>query len=291
MNKNKAYPLYLALGAVLLYGVLYLLPGLMGIAYSFTDWSSYNSELHFVGMENFFQIFSGNSEYLRYIINTIHFTFSTVLLKTVFGLLFAVILTKKMRGCNAYRAILFMPSVLSLLVTGLVFKSILNPTTGLLNSFLRSCGMNILARKWLVDPKIAFSSVIAVDVWRGVGYIMCIIIAGLQSISDVFYEAATIDGANEWQSFHYVTLPMLMPSLTVTTVLNLIYGLKVFDIVYVLTNGGPGRVTEVLYTAVFREFSQGKYALSTSMSSIMFIFMVFVGYFVIRLMSREEVSL
>jgi len=288
VNKNKIYPIYLALGAVILYGALYLAPGLMGIGYTFTDWSSYSREIHFVGFENIQKILSGDNEYLRYILNTLRFTFSTVLLKTALGLFFAVMLVREMRGRKVYRAILFLPSVLSLLVTGLVFKSILNPSTGLLNGFLRASGLDFLARKWLVDPSIAFSSVIAVDVWRGAGYIMCIIIAGLQSISRDYYEAALIDGASAWQSFRYVTVPMLMPTLTVTTVLNLIYGLKVFDIVYVLTNGGPGRVTEVLYTSVFREFSQGKYALSTAMASIMFVVMVLVGYFVIRLMSREE---
>jgi raffinose/stachyose/melibiose transport system permease protein len=290
VKKDKVYPLYLAFGALILYGTLYLAPGLMGIGYTFTDWSSYSKELHFVGFENIRKILSSDSEYLKYIVNTLRFTFFTVFLKTAFGLLFATMLVQDMRGRDVYRATLFMPAVLSLLVTGLVFKSILNPSTGLLNGSLRAGGLDFLARKWLVDPSIAFSSIIAVDVWRGTGYIMCIIIAGLQSISHDYYEAAIIDGANAWQTFRFVTMPMLMPALTVTTVLNMIYGLKVFDVVYVLTNGGPGRVTEVLYTSVFREFSQGKYALSTAMASLMFVVMIVVGYFVIRVMNREETA-
>lgn len=290
MNKKRVYPVYLAMGAVALYGVLYLIPGLIGIGYSFTDWSSYSKELNFVGFDNFAKIFSADNEYLLYIGNTLKFTFLTVVLKTVLGLAFALLLVKKIVARDFHRAVLFMPSVLSLLVTGLVFKSIFNPETGLLNSFLRSTGLDFMAQKWLVDPATAFGSIIGVDVWRGTGYIMCIIIAGLQSIPEMYYEAAKIDGAHSFQRFWHVTLPMLMPTLMVTTVLNMLYGLKVFDIVFVLTNGGPGRITEVLYTSVFREFSQGKYALSTAMSSIMFVVMVIAGYFIIRMMSREEVD-
>jgi raffinose/stachyose/melibiose transport system permease protein len=290
MNKNKIYPVYLAMGALILYGALYLIPGVIGIGYSFTDWSSYSKKLNFVGLVNFEKIFSADNEYLFYIYNTLKFTFFTVTLKTVLGLAFAIILVKQIFARNFHRAVLFMPSVLSLLVTGLVFKSIFNPETGLLNSLLNSIGLDYMAQKWLVDPVTAFGSIIGVDVWRGAGYIMCIMIAGLQSIPDVYYEAANIDGTNSLQSFWYVTLPMLLPTLMVTTVLNMLYGLKVFDIVFVLTNGGPGRVTEVLYTSVFREFSQGKYALSTAMSSLMFVVMVVVGYFIIRMMSREDVS-
>ena len=127
-----------------------------------------------------------------------------------------------------------------------------------------------MALKWLTDSKIAFNSVMAVDIWKGMGYIMTILIAGIMSISPVYYEAARIDGGNAWQC------------------LNVIYGLKVFDIIYALTNGGPGHATEVLYTSVFKEFSLGRYAVGTTLSSVMAVFMVSVGYFMIRHMVRED---
>jgi len=122
------------------------------------------------------------------------------------------------------------------------------------------------------------------------GYIMTIFIAGLMSISPAYYEAADIDGAGGWQKFRWITLPMLMPALTVVTVLNVIYGLRVFDIVYALTNGGPGYATEVLYTGIFKEFGYGKFAMGTTLSTIMFVVMVIVGYFLIRSMNRNEVE-
>lgn len=183
-----------------------------------------------------------------------------------------------------------MPSVLSTLIIGMIFKSILDPADGLLNTFLRSVGLGFLAGKWLVTSKLAFGSVMAVDIWRGTGYIMTILIAGILSISGTYYEAASIDGANGFQKFRYITLPLLLPTLATTTVLNVIYGLKVFDMIYALTNGGPGKTTtEVLYTAVFKKFGTGQYAVGTALSSVMFIFMVIIGFFMIKIMTKNEV--
>ena len=125
---------------------------------------------------------------------------------------------------------------------------------------------------------------------NGVGYIMTILIAGIMSISTEYYEAAAIDGASAWQKFRYITLPLLMPTLATTTVLNVIYGMKVFDMVYALTNGGPGKATtEVLYTAVFKRFGTGQYAIGTALSTVMFIVMMLTGIFMIRIMTKEEI--
>ena len=288
--KKNIYPFYFVFGALGLYLMLFVIPGITGIFYAFTDWSSYSREINFIGLENFKTVFSANEHYMSYILNTLKFTGVTVIAKTALGLLFALLLNEGIKGKDFHRAILFMPAILSVLITGLIFKSILNPATGLLNEFLRFIGLGILEQQWLTNVKIALYSVMGVDTWKGVGYIMTIILAGLQSIPKSYYEASEIDGANSWGKLRYITLPMLMPTITVTTVLNLLHGLKVFDIIYVLTNGGPGYVTEVMYTAVFKEFSLGKYGLGTAVSSVLFIFMVVVGYFVIRLMSREEVD-
>ncbi len=117
-------------------------------------------------------------------------------------------------------------------------------------------------------------SVIAVDVWRGVGYIMVILIAGLLAIPRNYYEAASIDGASASSQFRHITLPLIRPVLAVTTVLNLLYGLKVFDIVFVLTSGGPGRATETVYTMVFEDFSKGRWGLATALSTLLLLVMV-----------------
>lgn len=290
MKKSKVYPCYFALGALVIYSVLFVLPGLIGVGYSFTDWSAYSDELHFVGFENFKTVFSADEDYMKIITNTLSFTFFTTVIKNVLGLILAILLTKSIKLLNMHRCIVFMPSVLSTLIIGMIFKSILDPKSGFLNTFLRSIGLDALAMKWLVTSELAFGSVMAVDIWRGVGYIMTILIAGILSISSDYYEAASIDGANGWQGFWYITFPLLLPTLATTTVLNVIYGLKVFDMVYALTNGGPGKATtEVLYTAVFKKFGTGQYAVGTALSSVMFIIMIIVGSYMIHIMTKNEV--
>jgi raffinose/stachyose/melibiose transport system permease protein len=288
--KHQAYPFYFAGGALLLYLLFYVLPSVMGIYYAFTDWNSYNAEVNFVGLENFRTIFSsqGTQNYLHFIRNTVIFTVATIVLKTVIALGLALLLTWGIkRLAYFHRVVMYLPAVLPMLVVSLVFKSILNPATGLLNTSLRAVGLDFLAQRWLVDVHWALPSVIGVDTWRGAGYIMVILIAGLQAIPREYYEAAAIDGAGGWSAFWRITLPLLMPVLTVTTVLNLLYGLKVFDIVFVLTNGGPGRATDTVYTAIFEEFSKGRYGIATTLSTILFLIMIVLGYFVIRLMHRE----
>lgn len=291
MNKNKTYPLWFAAGALILYSVLFVIPGIIGIGYSFTDWSSYTDELHFVGLANFKTIFSADENYIKIITNTLSFTVVTTVLKNVLGLAMAVLLTKKIKALNFHRGIMFMPNVLSTLIIGMIFSSILNPSKGILNVFLRSIHFDFLAKQWLTKSEYAFGTVMAVDIWRGVGYIATVLIAGIMSISSDYYEAAEVDGANGWQKFKSVTLPLLLPTLATTTVLNVIYGLKVFDMIYALTNGGPGKATtEVLYTAVFKKFGTGQYAVGTALSSVMFVFMVIIGFFMIRIMTKDEVQ-
>lgn len=290
MNKNKTYPFYFALGALIIYSVLYVLPSIIGIGYSFTDWSAYSDKLSFVGLENFKTVLSTDENYTKIIGNTLLFTLITTILKNLIGLILAILMTKSIKLLNMHRGIMFMPNVLSTLIVGMIFKSILDPQKGLLNTSLKAMGLDFLAKKWLVTSELAFGSVMAVDIWRGVGYIMTILIAGILSISSDYYEAAAIDGATGWQKFKYITLPLLLPTLATTTVLNVIYGLKVFDMIYALTNGGPGKATtEVLYTAVFKKFGTGQYAVGTALSSVMFVIMLIVGLYMIRVMTRNEV--
>jgi len=287
--RNKIYPFYFVVGALVLYLLFFVLPSVMGFFYAFTDWNSYSSEVNYVGLQNFELIFSSSQGYLHYISNTIIFTITTIIVKTVIALGLAVLLTQGLkRLAPLHRMMMYLPAVLPMLAVSLIFKSILNPATGLLNTSLRGIGLDFLAQKWLVDPLLAMPSVIAVDTWKGVGYIMVILIAGIETIPNEYYEAAAIDGASGWKSFRHITLPLLMPVLTVTTVLNLLYGLKVFDIIFVLTNGGPGRVTDTVYTVIFDEFSKGRYGVATALSSLLFLAMIGLGYFVIRLMHREE---
>jgi raffinose/stachyose/melibiose transport system permease protein len=285
---NKAYPFYFVSGALVLYTLFFVLPSLLGFFYAFTDWNSYSAAVNYVGLDNFALIFSADQGYLHYIANTLIFTFVTIVLKTGLALGLAVLLTQGVRRlAYLHRVVVYLPAVLPMLAVSLIFKSILNPAVGLLNTVLRDVGLGFLAQKWLVDVSWAMPSVIGVDTWKGVGYIMVILIAGIQAIPREYYEAAAIDGASGGQSFRHLTLPLLMPVLAVTTVLNLLYGLKVFDIIFVLTNGGPGHATDTVYTVIFDEFSKGRYGVATALSSLLFLVMIGLGYFVIRVMHRD----
>ena len=291
MNRKKVYPWWFSLPAAVIFFLLCLLPGILGICYSFTDWNNFTDDIHFIGFENYTRIFAGHSEYLGYILNTVVFTAVTTIAKTVVGMLLALLLTRpfiKLR--NVHRMIIFSPQVISYLVVGLVFQSMLHPTTGFVNNFLRSIGLGALAQNWLTDLHYVYPSVMGVDTWKGMGYIMMVIIAGLMSISPDYYEAASIDGATFWQQFRRITLPLLKPVIINVTVLNVTYGLRVFDMIYSLTNGGPGNATGVINTAVYKEFSRGDYAMGTTLSSVLFYIMLILLYFIIRSMENKEVE-
>lgn len=291
MNRKKLYPWYFAAGAALVYFLLCFLPGVLGIGYSFTDWNNFTDEINFVGLTNYKQIFEGNSEYGKYIFNTVVFTIVTTTAKTVVGLALALLLTQKFIKCkNFQRMIIFSLQVMSYLVVGLVFKSMLHPTTGFLNNFLRSIGLDALAKNWLTDLNLVFPTVMTVDTWKGMGYIMVVVIAGLLSIAPEYYEAASIDGASFFQKFRCITLPLLKPVLVNVTVLNVTYGLRVFDMIYSLTNGGPGNATGVINTAVYKEFSKGNLAMGTTLSSVLFFLMLALLYFIIKSMENKEVE-
>lgn len=287
MNYKKIYPSYFVLIPIILYFIFFITPSFMGLALSFTDWNAVNDEIHFIGLSHFAEIFS-NKRYLLVIGNTLIFAVTTTIFKNLIGLSMALALNKGFKTRNFLRTIFFFPVMLSPLILGLVFKSIFNPEFGVINEFLGAIGMEALQNDWLGNTKTALGAVIIVEVWRLVGQNMVIYIAGLQGISEDYLEAADIDGATGFQKLRYIILPQLMPSITINLILNLIAGLKVFDLVFVLTNGGPARTTEVLNTVIFKEYSSGRYGFSTALGFVMFVFTCIVAFSVLRAMTKEE---
>lgn len=287
MNHKKIYPSYFILLPLILYLTFFIVPSAMGLALSFTDWNAMNDEIHFVGISHFKEIFT-NERYLLVIVNTIIFAIATTILKNILGLGMALTLNKQFKTRNFLRTIFFFPVMLSPLIIGLVFKSIYNPNTGIVNAVLGVLGLNGLQHDWLGDIKTALAAVVIVEVWRLVGQNMVIYIAGLQAIADDYLEAADIDGATKFQKLRYIIIPQLLPSITINLILNLIAGLKVFDLVFVLTNGGPARATEVLNTVIYKEYSSGRYGFSTALGMIMFVFTCLVAFSVLKAMTKEE---
>lgn len=290
MNKRQIYPVYFLSGALAVYFVLLFLPSLIGIYYAFTDWNSFDPAIRFVGLANFQKIFAQDEFYGFYILNTLKFTVFTTILKTVIGLGAALLLLREVKGVHFHRMVMFAPQVLSFVIVGLIFRSLLNPGEGFVNETLRAVGLSSWAQNWLGDTFWAFKAVIAVDTWKGAGYLMVLFIAGLKSIPRTYYEAAQLDGASPLQQLVKVTLPLLMPVIMVALVLNITYGLRVFDTIYVLTNGGPGFATGVINTIVFKEFSKGTYGVGSALSTLLFGFVSAICYFLIKALTRKEVE-
>ena len=252
MNKKKIYPQWFLILPLALYIIFFLLPSIMGVAYSFTDWNSRSvlNGIHFVGLDNFKEIFTSNKDYLSGIGNTLKFTIISNIVKLIPALLIAIMLQEGLKGKGLYRTLLYLPSILPFVIIGLVFKSILNYNNGLLNAILDGLHLGILKQKWLSDLGVVWKSIYGVDAWRGIGYVMTIFLAGLNTIPRSYYEAAEIDGANFWQRLRYVTLPMLSGAIMINLVFGITYGLKVFDIVYMMiekTNPAIRSCETILY--------------------------------------------
>ena len=291
MNKKKVYPYWFLIIPLALYGVFFLLPSILGVFYSLTDWNARSmGEVNFVGLKNYIEIFTSDKNYLSGIGHTLMFTIVSNIVKLVPALFLAIMLQEGLKGKNFYRTIPYLPSILPFVIIGITFKSVLNYDNGLLNNFLDMVHLGFLKQKWLSDLNIVWGSVIGVDAWRGIGYVMTIFIAGLGAIPKTYYEAAQIDGANFWQRLKSITLPMLTGSIMINLVFGITYGLKVFDIIYVLTNGGPGHATEVVTTYSYQMYADGAYGMSTAFNTILLILTAIAGIFVVKNMSKKEVQ-
>lgn len=292
MKQNRIYPQWYVVFPLILYITFFLMPGLLGLGYSLTDWDvrSAIDGVKFVGFDNYVEIFTSNKNYALGIFNTLRFTLASNVVKLTAALFLAILLQEGVKGKNVYRTIFYLPSILPFVIIGLVFKTVLDYNQGLLNVTFEAMGFDFLKQKWLSDLDMVWKSIIGVDAWRGIGYVMTIFIAGLNTIPQTYYEAANIDGANFWQKLRHVTLPMLTGAIMINLVFGITYGLKVFDIVYVLTNGGPGHHTEVLTTYAFQLYSKGNYAMATAMNTILLIISAFIGVLVVKYMSKKAVQ-
>ena len=166
-------------------------------------------------------------------------------------LLVAVILNAHWKGEILYRTVMFLPVIISLVITGLLWRMIYDGNFGLINGLLTSLGLNAWKHQWLAEPNTVMPAILLVSLWASLGFYMVIFFAGLQSIQPELYEVASIDGANAWQKLISITIPMLVPVTTVVLIINIIGGIKVFDVIYIMTTGGPNHASEVLGTYLY----------------------------------------
>ena len=281
------HPLFIAPGLIIFF-IFFILPVVFGFGFSFTDWNQYLTEINFIGLKNFQEIFEDRVSMLA-LKNTLIFASVTTVGKNVLGLGLALILNTKLRGRTVWRAIYFCPAILSTIVVGLVFSAVLHPT-GLLNDALTFVGLESLTRSWLTDKDIVMFTISAVEIWMYAGFHMAIYLAGLQSIPYDLLEAARIDGASPWQQFRYIIFPLIIPSFNINLIMSLIGGFKVFDMVYVLTNGGPGFASQVVSTMVYEAFGEGRWGYGTALNLVLFVIISFISLVVLNFFRKREVE-
>ena len=227
---------------------------------SFTDWNGMTDTMNFVGLKNYAKLVKDKTFWTA-VVNNIIFFFGTVFVQAAVGFLLAVLLKKKLPGSNVFKAIYFMPIAMATSITTAIFKIIMDPTNGSLNNFLRAIHLDMFAVSWLGDKRYALLSVIIVNIFQWMGFSMITYYAGLMALPDDVYEAAKIDGAGFWRTTVSVTFPMLKGTTNVLLILGIVGSLKTFDIVKLLTAGGPGRSTTVLntylYEKAFKDFNAG----------------------------------
>lgn len=269
--RKSPYPYWFVLPAGLIFVIFFLVPTVTSFYFSLTYWDPF--EARFAGWDNYIQFFS--EPYLvRGTINTLVFAFLTSGLKTVLGLLLAVLLTSGILGQSILRSIVFFPVLVSTVGVGILFKEMMHPTEGILNLMLDGVGLSKIG--FLTDPSLALLSVAAVDVWRGVGLATLIFIAGLATIGQEYYEAARIDGATRWQQFWRVTIPLVRPATTTVIILSLIGGLRLFDLIWAMTGGGPGFSSDVLASVIYKQYQAGFWGLSTAGNVILFLMIALI---------------
>ena len=273
--------------ALAIFSLFELLPLGVGLALSLLAWDG-SAPARFVGLANYLQAM-GDTAYWGALGHNLVYAIGTVCGKLVLGLGLAIVLNQAMPGRAIFRTALFLPVVLSFVVVGLLWSWIYNYDSGLLNTVLRHIGLGVWARDWLGDPRVALAAVIAVDVWKWFGFHMVIFLAGLQSIPDDLYEAAVLDGATRWQSHRWITIPLLVPVTAINLVLAASGAFNVFDVVYVMTQGGPVNATNVAMIEIYREaFQFYRFGYAATLSVMQLIIVSVISLVILRMTHRER---
>lgn len=285
---RRAFPYLMCLPAVILFTLFVILPFVEGCRVSFFKWDGF-SNMKWVGLKNYANVMHDDVFWLA-MKNTFVYAILVTVMKNVIALALAYVLARKFPLRTLFRTGIYMPVTLSYVVIGALWTWIYNPTFGLLNALLKALGLEHLIVGWLSDSRVALYSVVAVDVWKWIGYHMVLYLAGLQAISQDLYEAAALDGANGWQKFVNITIPQLNSTIVVNVLMSLTGAFASnFDIVNILTGGGPMHATEVsltyIMTTAFKYNSMGK---ANAMSMILFLLVFLFGFAQLRIMSRED---
>ncbi len=258
-----------------IYLLVIIVPFFQSFHLSLTDWNGISEHFNFVGLSNYLMVFS-DPAFSNAVIHNFIWVVMYLLLPTSLGLVLAVLLDKKIRGAVFFKSVIYLPMIFSYVIAGMIWTFIYEPRLGIINLALEATGLQQYARAWIADPDTALFSVIVAASWQHTGLCMVLFLAGLQGVRSDLVEAAEIDGCNRAEVFFFVVLPQLKNTTIVVVSLTIINALKSFDIVYIMTRGGPFRSSEVLTTLMYREaFWNYRMGYGSAIANMLF-FMVLV---------------
>ncbi|MBP1913979.1 raffinose/stachyose/melibiose transport system permease protein [Lederbergia galactosidilyticus] len=283
---TSTYSYYFLLPAGIIYFTFFLLPTIMSFFFSMTWWTL--TDWEFIGLENFKTFLSEPSMNIGFK-NTVIYAVVTCGLKIIFGLLIGTFLCTRLRTVGFIRSMVFFPTLLSTIAIGIAFSMMMHPSQGMINTVLSAIG--IVGPDWLGDVRIALLSVALVDVWQGLGIATVIFIAGIMSIPEEYFEALMIDGGNSFQKFWHIILPLSRPAMNTVIILAFIGGLRSFDLIWVMTKGGPGFSTDLIASIIYKQYQAGFYGISTAGNVILFIVVSLLAFPLHYFLNRKEVDL
>ncbi|UUZ96958.1 sugar ABC transporter permease [Paenibacillus sp. P25] len=286
-----SYSVWFILPSFILYTLFVIYPTLNSFNLSFTNWDGVSGDIHYIGLDNFKEMFHSDRFY-NALKNTLIMSISLVILENAVAIILAMLVDQVRWFKNFFRSIFYFPVLLSGIVMGFVWAIIFNYNFGVISQLLDKLGMGDLKIDWLGNPNIALIAIVITTVWKGSGYYMIIYLAGLQGIPAELHEAAAIDGAGRWQQFRHITFPPLAGAMTVSVMLSMIGALKIFDQIAAMTDGGPGFATETLTYIVYKVgFGESRQGYGTALSLVLFVLILIVSLVQIKLLRKREVQM
>jgi ABC-type sugar transport system permease subunit len=279
----------LLLPALALFGVFVIYPFIYGAYISLHKWDGFGA-MQFTGLSNYVRALK-DSDLLKALWHNVLYAVGTVSGKLLVSFTLAMLLNRKFKGTTFFRAIFFVPVVLSFVTVGTLWQRIYDPVLGLLDNFLMSLHIISKPIQWLADPKLALWSLVLVDIWKWAGYHAVLFLAGLQTIPDELYESAAIDGANAWRRLTNITLPQLRSMILMNMTIALMGAFSVFDLVFTMTKGGPYKSTDVILTYMYTKTfggSNSNFGYGSAVAYILFAIILVITIFQTRLMNRGE---
>lgn len=270
--KNKKVLMLLLLPSIILVGVMIFFPVILNVYYSLFKWTAYSRSMKFVGLTYYAKLMRDSNLWQAFL-NNVKYAVVSILFQAFLGLIIAHVLNvvagKKMAAVT--RVVIFVPAVISITAIGLLWVIIYNPSIGFLDPLMRMLGLGGFVKDWLGNNQTAMMSVIMVSQWQYMGEMVMLYTVGLQNIPVELYESSKIDGANSVQTFFHITVPMIRETALMNVMITIIGAFMVFDEVYVMTSGGPGRATETLATTLYKTgFRQDNMGYACAIGVLMF---------------------